>query len=257
LRSVYTRALRKALFPSIWWTLGLAFFASWMIVLTKEALDQLTQALGNSPFLSGFIHSLSGSNATTNATFLSALFALLPPILMAYAVTQANAWAADEENGRQELVLATPQSRLSVILARFGALATLTVVMTVITLVAAALTASANNFQLDGGNLTAALLSLVPLALLVAALGYLLSGWLRTAVDTGLISLLVVFWFGIAYLGPDLKWPDWTKYLSAFYYYGNPLLKGIPVGDMLLVIVVAAAALAIAAYRWTQKDIAR
>jgi ABC-2 type transport system permease protein len=257
LRSVYTHALGKSLFSAFWWTLGLAFFASWVVVLTKQVESQMASTLGNSPFLSGMIHALSGSSALSNATFLTTLFSFLPPILMAYAVTQANAWAADEENGRQELVLAAPQSRLSVILARFGALATLTIAMSVITLAAAALTASANNFALDGGNLTAAILSLIPMALLVAALGYLLSGWLRTVVDTGLISLLIVFWFFITSLGPDLKLPDWTNYLSAFYYYGHPLLNGLPVGDMLLIIAVAAVALVFAAYRWTQKDIAR
>ena len=257
LRSVYTRALSKALFPTFWWTLGIAAFAAWMIGITKLVEGQLAQALGDSPFLSGFIKSLSGSSSQTNATFLSALYAFLPAILMAYAVTQANAWAADEENGRQELVLAAPQSRQSVMLARFGALATLTLAISVITLAVTALTASANNFALDGGNLAAAVLSLIPMALLVAALAYLFSGWLRTAVDTGLISLLIVFWFGISYLGPDLKWPDWTKYLSAFYYYGNPLTKGLPLGDMLLVIAVVVVALAIATYRWTQKDVGR
>ena len=49
---------------------------------------------------------------------------MLPALLMAFAVTQASRWAADEEDGLQELVLATPQSRLTVILARFGALTT-------------------------------------------------------------------------------------------------------------------------------------
>lgn len=259
LRSVYTRALGKSLFATFWWTLGLAFFASWVIVITKTAESQFATILGgsNSPFLSGLISSLSGRDSFTNATFLSALFGFLPPILMAYAITQANAWSADEESGRQELVLATPQSRLSVILARFGALATLTVAMSVITLAAVALTAAANNFALDGGHLAATLLLLIPLGLVTAAIGYLLSGWLRTAVDTGLVSLLVVFWFAIAFVGPDLKWPDWTQYLSALYYYGHPLTDNFPVGGTLLILGVAVVALAIAAYRWTQKDIAR
>jgi ABC-2 type transport system permease protein len=257
LRSVYTRALGKSLFATFWWTLGLSFFAAWVVVITKTAESQFATLQGNSPFLSGLISSLSGKNSFTNATFLSALFGFLPPILMAYAITQANAWSADEESGRQELVLATPQSRLSVILARFAALATLTIAMSVVTLAAVALTAAANNFALDGGHLAATLLLLVPLGLVTAAIGYLLSGWLRAAVDTGLVSLIVVFWFAIAFVGPDLKWPNWTQYLSALYYYGHPLTDNFPVGGTLLILAVAAVALAIAAYRWTQKDIAR
>jgi hypothetical protein len=68
---------------------------------------------------------------------------------------------------------------------------------------------------------------------------------------------LIVFWFFLSYIGPDLKWPDWTKYVSAFYYYGNPLAKGLPVGDTILVLAVAVVALAVATVRFAQKDIGR
>jgi putative exporter of polyketide antibiotics len=129
---------------------------------------------------------------------------------MAFAVTQANRWSADEEDGRQELVLATPQSRLTVLLARFGALTTATVIMGVLTLAAAVLASAASGLSLDGGNLAAATLSIIPLGLLMAALGYLLSGWLRTAIDTGLLSFLLVIWFFISFVGPGLNWSDTT-----------------------------------------------
>src|SRR5258707_9301443 len=88
--------------------------------------------------------------------------------------------------------LPTPQPRLRVLLGRFAALTTATVIMGVLTLAATALASAATGLQLDGGNLAAATLSMIPLGLLVAALGYLLSGWLRTALDTGLLSFLLV-----------------------------------------------------------------
>jgi ABC-2 type transport system permease protein len=47
--------------------------------------------------------------------------------MMAFAVTQVGGWSSDEQEGRLDLVISTPQSRLSVLLARFGALATATV----------------------------------------------------------------------------------------------------------------------------------
>jgi putative exporter of polyketide antibiotics len=64
---------------------------------------------------------------------------------MAFAVTQANHWAADEEEGRQELVLATPQPRLAILLARFGALTTATVIIGVLTLALTALAAASRS----------------------------------------------------------------------------------------------------------------
>jgi len=207
--------------------------------------------------LKDFITKVGGGDVATNATLLSALFVLLPLLIMAFAVTQANRWSADEEDGRQELVLATPQSRLTVLLARFGALTTARVIMGVLTLAAAVLASAASGLSLDGGNLAAATLSIIPLGLLMAALGYLLSGWLRTAIDTGLLSFLLVIWFFISFVGPGLNWSDTTLRLSALYYYGTPLLHGLPLGDMLGVLAVAVVALVIASVRFVRKDIGR
>jgi len=257
LRSVYTRSLGMIVAPTCWWTLGIAGFAAWMVVIVKQTEDKLKIIYESSPMLKDFITKVGGGDVATNATLLSALFVLLPLLIMAFAVTQANRWSADEEDGRQELVLATPQSRLTVLLARFGALTTARVIMGVLTLAAAVLASAASGLSLDGGNLAAATLSIIPLGLLMAALGYLLSGWLRTAIDTGLLSFLLVIWFFISFVGPGLNWSDTTLRLSALYYYGTPLLHGLPLGDMLGVLAVAVVALVIASVRFVRKDIGR
>jgi ABC-2 type transport system permease protein len=54
-----------------------------------------------------------------------------------------------------------------------------------------------------------------------------------------------------------LNWPDATLRLSAFYYYGTPLLHGLPTGDTLLVLAAAVVALVIASARFVYKDIGR
>jgi polyether ionophore transport system permease protein len=256
LRSIYSRSLAKMLVPTFWWALGFVAFSAWMVMIVKQIEAGLAEFAKGSPFLHGFVASLGGSNEITNATFLSAMFSFLPLLLMAYAVTQANAWSSDADNGRYELVLATPQSRLTLLLARFGALATGTVVISVLTLLAVEITSAATGVKLDAGNVAAATLTLIPMALLIAALGYLFSGWVITAVDTGLLSFLVLIWYFINYIGPDLKWPEWAQRFSAFYYYGTPLIHGLPVGNTLLVVVVGAVALVVAAIRFNRKDMA-
>ncbi len=257
LRSVYTRSLGMIAVPTFWWTLGIAGFAGWMVVIVKQTEASLATIASSSPLLKAFITKVGGGDLFTNATLLSALFAFLPLLLMAFAATQANRWSADEEDGRLELVLSTPQSRLRVLLGRFAALTTATIIIGVLTLAVTALASAATGLKLDGGNLTAATLSMIPMGLLVAAIGYLLSGWLRTAVDTGLLSFLLVIWFFISYIGPELNWPDATLRLSAFYYYGTPLLNGLPLVDMLGVLAVSIAALALASVRFVRKDIGR
>lgn len=256
LRSVYTRSLGVIIVPACWWTLAVAGMAGWMVVVVRQTSDKLATIAASSPALKSFL-AVGGSEATKNATILGALFVLVPLLLMAFAVTQANSWSADEEDGLQELVLSTPQSRLTVLLARFGAVTTATVLIGLVTLAATALAAAASGLALDGGNLVAATLSIIPLGLLMAALGYLLAGWLRTAVDTGLLSFLLVIWFFITFVGPELNWSDATLRLSAFYYYGTPLLHGLPVADTLGILAGTILALALASLRFTRKDIAR
>ncbi|HXA41493.1 MAG TPA: ABC transporter permease subunit [Candidatus Solibacter sp.] len=255
LRSVYGRSLRTISAATLWWTVGIAGFAGWMVVVVKQTAG-LLRTLSSAPAIKGLIK-VGGGDATTNANLLSALLFFLPLLLMAFAVTQASRWAADEEDGRFELLLATPQSRLGVLASRFGALATATVLISVITLASVEAASALSGLTLDGGNLVAATLGMIPLGLLMAAIGYLFAGWLRAAVDTGLLSLLLAAWFFITFIGPGLSWPDPILRLSAFYYYGTPLLKGLRVGDMLVLLAVGTAALALASVRFTRKDIGR
>jgi len=255
LRSVYSRGIAMIAPSTAWWTLAIAGFAAWMVVVVQQTESQLNSLLQGSPAMRDFLK-LGGSDAGSNASILSALFVFLPVLLMAFAVTQANRWSADEEDGRLELVLSTPQPRLQVLLGRFAALSTATVFIALVTLIATAAASAATGLRLDGGNLAAATLSMIPLGLLVAAIGYLFSGWLRAAVDTGLLSFLLVIWFFISFIGPGLSWPDGALRLSPFYYYGTPLLHGLQLTSVLGVVAVAALALGLGAVRFMRKDIA-
>jgi ABC-2 type transport system permease protein len=255
LRSVYTRGLAVLAGPTLWWTIGIAGFAALMVVVVQQTEQKLITLAQSSSFFKAFITKLGGSDTYTNATLMSSLFTFIPLLLMAFAITGATRWAADEEEGQLDLVVTTPRPRMQVILGQFGALATATVIISVLTLAVTALTSAATGIKLDTGNLVAAGLGIIPLGLLVAAIGYLLSGWLRTAIDTGLLSLLLVIWFVITFIGQDLGWPDGTQKLSAFYYYGTPILNGLAFGSMLFILVLAAVALAGATFRFAQKDI--
>jgi len=257
LRSVYARSLRMIAVSTFWWTIVIAGFAGWMVVVIKQIEAQMAGLYASSPLLKDEVSKVGGGNIATNATLLSFLFVFLPLLLMAFAVTQANRWSADEEDGRLELVLSTPQPRLQVILGRFAALTTATIIIGVLTLAATAVASAATGLQLDGGNLAAATLSIIPLGLLMAALGYLLSGWLRTAVDTGLLSFLLAIWFFISFVGPDLNWSAAVLRLSAIYYFGTPLVHGLPLMNMLGVLAVGIVALALASVRFVRKDIGR
>ncbi len=256
-RSVYTRGLAMIAMPTLWWTIGIAGFSAFTVVIARQTEKQLADLYQNTPILRDLLTKVGGSDINNNATLLSFFFVFMPVLLMAFAVTQTTRWSSDEEDGRLELVLATPQSRLRVLLGRFAALTTATILIGVLTLALTALSSAATGLALDGGHLAAATLSMIPLGLLMAALGYLFAGWLRTAVDTGLLSFLLAIWFFITFVGPELNWPEGVKRLSAFYYYGTPLVNGLPLGDMLGILAVTVAALALASLRFMRKDIGR
>jgi ABC-2 type transport system permease protein len=255
LRSVYARSLGMLAMPAVWWTLGIASFAGWMVLVVQQMEARLSSLLASSPTVTNLIKNIGGGDVSLNAGFLSAMFVLLPLFLMAFAVTQVNGWSADEQEGRLELVLATPQRRLWVLLGRFAALSSGTVFIGVVTLLASAGAAAATGLKLDSGNLTAATLGMIPLGLLIAAIGYLASGWLRTAADTGLLSFVLLIWFFISFIGPELNWPNATLRLSPFYYYGTPLLHGLQLTSVLGVVAVTALALGLGALRFIHKDI--
>jgi len=257
LRGVYARSLAMIAAPTVWWTVGIAGYAAFMVVAVVQVEHTLRSLTSSTSAVRSVIEKLGGGDVQANATLLSAIFILLPVLLMAFAVTQVSAWSGDEEDGRLELVLSTPQPRLRVLLGRFAALATATVVIGVVTLVASAAAAVAVGLKLDWGHLAAATLGIIPMGLLVAAIGYLASGWLRAAVDTGLVSFLLAIWFFISFVGPELSWPDVALRLSAFYYYGTPLVDGLQLTSVLVLVGVGAVALAVSSWRFTRKDIAR
>ncbi len=255
LRSVYTRSLGMIAMPTVWWTLGIAGFAGWIVFAVQQMGSRFSSLFASSPAVTNLIKNLGGAGASLDAGFLSAMFVLLPLFLMAFAVTQVARWSSDEEDGRLELVLATPQSRLTVLLARFAALTTATTVIALITLLVSALAVLATGVSLDPGNLAAASLGMIPLALLIAAVGFLAAGWLRTAADTGLLSLLLAAWFFISFIGPELNWPDGTLRLSVLYYYGSPLLHGLQLTSVIGLLAIGGVSLAVASFRFNRKDI--
>jgi ABC-2 type transport system permease protein len=252
LRSVYARGLAMLAAPTIWWTIGIAAFAAFSVLIVKQTQDALATMTAGSSAFGAILKKLGGGEG-----LLSALFVFLPMLSMAFAVSQTSRWASDDEEGRHDLVLSTPQPRLRLLLGRFGALATAAAFMGAVTLAVTALAASASGLGLDSGNVLAATLSLIPQCLLMAAVGYLCAGWLRTALETGLLSFILVVWFFITFIGPEVGLSAAALKLSPFYYYGTPLVHGLPFGDMMVVLGAGVVALGIAALRFLRKDIGR
>ena len=257
-RSVYARSLGMAAVPTLWWALALALYGAWMTALAKQTQANLAALYRSSELTAHLAARLSGGDPGTNAGYLSlVVFSFLPPLLIAFVVTQVGRWAGDEEDGRLELLLAAPSPRAHVLLARFAALATAAAMLGAVALAAVAGAVAAAGLAIDGGRLLAAVLAMEPVALTVAAFGYLLAGWLRSAAVTGMLTVLVAGSYFLSLVGPGLHWPENILQLSLFAQYGTPLLTGPDWAAMLRLLALSALALAAATLRFARKDLAR
>ena len=255
LGSVYARSLGQIAMPAFWWTVSTAAFGALLVALVNQMSGNFQKLAQSNAFFTQLLNQLGGAGAGFNSSLLSFVFFFMPLILMAFAVTEVSRWSVDEGDGRLEMVLATPQPRPAVMLGRYAAVATASVVISVVTLGAVLVTSVLANVPLNVGNIVAATIQLIPMALFVAAIGYLGAGWLRNAVDAGLLSFLLAAWIFITFLGPELKLPDAALRVSALYYYGTPVVNGFDAG-ILVIVIVGAVALVLATLRFARKDIA-
>jgi ABC-2 type transport system permease protein len=256
LRSVYARSLRVLAGPTLWWGLSLAFFGAVFTLMARQTEQNIAAAFQGTPF-EQVINTLTGGAAIgSGAWFLSIIFTELPLVFTIYALIQASNWAEDEENGRFELLLANPRARWRVLLARYAAFVTSLLVIAAALLLAVVLAAIQQQLPLDGGRVLAAVAGMLPIALVVASVGYLLSGWLRSGAVTGVLATLLALSFLDELVGAIFKWPDWVVQLSIFERYGSPFTKGLEWSNVLALLAVAVGALAIAIWRFSQKDIA-
>ncbi len=251
LRSVYMRTMRSLAVMTFWVAAVVASYGVLTTSLTKSAERLFIDFYKGTPFAGLFAN--AGSNG--DASFIAVFFSFLVAAPAIYALMLATRWASAEENGRLELVLATPQSRVRVVLANFAALTAAVSVVAAVLLAGVWATVAAQGLNVDGVKLVEAVAGMAPIALVVGAVGYLLAGWLPARLLVGVLTLLFVGSFFINLLGSALKLPDWVLQLSVFQQYGNPLIDGLHWANMLALLAIAAAALFIAMWRFARKDV--
>lgn len=229
-RDLYDRRLGLAT-----WAVGVAAIAALFVVLTKTIVQPLLSIPGLAIYFAAILH------GPVYQAFLSSLWFGVAQLLIAgFAITQVGRWAAEDNDGRLELILSAPVSRTRVVIERalvvgLGAL--------IIAAAGGAAVGIESYFQaidLAGGRLAEASLMLVPVSLVFAAVGALLAArFPRAAV--GMLGSLAFASYLMLQIGPILKLPDWVQDLSAFKLYGRPLTEGIDrVGLAIMVAIVLA-----------------
>jgi ABC-2 type transport system permease protein len=219
----------------LFWSVGLAGLGVILVSLAKTVVDPLLSVRAFSPYFESFVR------GNVYPSFLGFVWFNMAQLLFAaFAITQVARWSAEDADGRLELILSQPQSRVGVLIERMAVLALGALVIAAVSGEAVFYASHRQGIDLNGQRLLAASLMLVPFALVFASLGSLLGAWNPRAA-VGLLGAVAFASYMDAEIGPLMKAPMWVQDLSAFKLFGRPLLDGVDgrsLAIMLLVVVI-------------------
>jgi len=226
-RGLYERRVGIAV-----WTVGMAILGAVSVALTKSILQPLLSIPSMGTFFGSFLH------GQVYTTFLGYFwFGLAQLLFAAFAITQVARWSAEDVDGRLELILANPQSRVAVVIERALVLMVGATLIAAVSGLAVGYASHNQSIDLNGSRLAAASLLLVPFALVFAAAGSVLAAWN----PRGAVGLLGAFAFAsylISEVGPLFRWPASIQNLSAFKLFGTPLSSGVDRAGLLTMVAI-------------------
>lgn len=202
------------------WIAAMAGLATFLLSLTRAAVD----AMLATPTFRVY---LERAGVGTYTSFVGAVWLTTAVLLLAlYAIFQANGWAADDAEGRLEIVLAQPVSRDRVVLERIAALlvggALIVAAATPATLVAT----NAAGIELETGRYVLASALMLTVIFAFGGLGAAGVSWRPRIAVIGLAAI-AIWSYLVQELAPLFEWPTWVEDLSLFALYGQPLAHGI------------------------------
>ena len=202
------------------WALGLAVLAAFLTSIAKTMVD----AFGSSdiPLLRAYFER-AGINAY--ADFVGVIwFSTLLLLISLFVVAQVNGWAADDAEGRLELILSAPVARARIVVERLAAVVLACAAIVTVSSVAVYLTATSTGIGLPGGRFVFASAAVLPVGYAFAGIGHALVGW-RPRVAVGAVGALAIVGYFEQQLAPLFQWPDWLDNISLYSLYGTPMSK--------------------------------
>ena len=231
------------------WAAGLSALGALFVVLTKEIVQPLLSIPALSRYFSNYL------TGDVYASFLGYIWFGFAQLLMAgFAITQVARWSAEDSDGRLELILSNPISRVRIVVERAIVLAVGALIIAAVSGVAVGIEAHYQSIELDRGRLVEASLMLVPFTLVFGAVGALLASRLPRA-TVGLLGAFAFASYVGVQLGPIFKLPEWVQDLSAFKLYGQPLTGGVDQTGFLIMIGIVVVALTASAIVMKRRDI--
>lgn len=231
------------------WTAGLSALGALFVVLTKSIVQPLLAIPALAAYFAFFL------KGDVYASFLGFIwFGFAQLLLAAFAITYVARWSAEDSDGRLELILSNPISRVRVVIERALVLTIGALIIAVVSGAAVGVEAHYQSIELDWRRLAEASLLLVPFTLVFGAVGALLASKIPRA-TVGLLGGFTFASYLIIQLGPIFKLPEWAVDLSAFKLYGQPLTAGVDQTGLVIMLVIVVIGLAASGIMMQRRDI--
>ena len=185
-----------------------------------------------------------------------AWFSTLVLLLSGYAIVQTSGWAADDQEGRLEIIASQAISRTRIVVERLVALLAGAAIIVTAAGIALAIGARVADIAIDTGRL--ALGSALTLGVVFAfgGLGAAGVGWRPRTTVIVLGGVAIASYF-LQQLAPLFAWPTWVADLSLYALYGNPLSGAVDWARSAALFGIGAAGSAIALAAMRRRDIGR
>ena len=250
IRGSTSRAFGEQLPRAMSWGIGLGLMGAVVASFVGTMADQI----GTDPNLSStFAAIFKGVNLATAGGWLQLYVELLLIAAGFGAATFVSKWASDEQDGRLEMILATPLVRARWVIAGGIAASLAIVVMTVLFAAGIGLGAASGGVAVGDAITGSAVLGLYAAA--IVGFGIAVGGVWRTSIAAEIAAMAVLVTYLIDLVAPALNLPDWVHQLAITSHLGQPMVgvwDPVGVGACLLI---AAGGIAVGAWGVTRRDI--
>lgn len=265
LNNIYLKTLRDMRRALFWWVLGMFLFTFYFMSIFPSIQESSADVQS---YIDSFPDSFKAMFATDRLDFgtvegfvtMELLSMFYPIMVLAFAVSYgAGLLGGEEESGTLEILLSMPVPRWRVMVSKFAALITFTLIVVLATwlgLVAGIIAVDIE--EADIVNLLGGIVNMVPLALFFAALAFCLTG-VRGGKGTALgVTLgLAAATYLMNTLGDMADLPKWMQTVSPWYYYDglNVLLDGIDPLNVALLLGLALLLLIVGIVAFERRDV--
>ncbi|MEA2662517.1 MAG: polyether ionophore transport system permease protein [Chloroflexota bacterium] len=172
-----------------------------------------------------------------------------------FVVVQVSSWAADDAEGRLELVLAAGASRTRVVLERIAALLVATGAVAAVSSAGVYVASRVFDIPVPGDRLIVATALVLPVAFALGSIGHAIVGWRPRLAVLFVAAIAVVSYFTLEF-APLFDWPEWVGRTSLFVLYGMPM-TAVDWSGAVTLVAIGTGGTALALVSMARRDVGR